>query len=98
MKFISDITFLLWPGKSVNLNFRKYQSYRNNDKFNFCLEIFGYLQPKPLNAASKSHSYLISLSRRCLVNPSTPTFPNINLTITIENLPVVSNVTEKWQQ
>ena len=27
-----------------------------------------------------------------------PTFPNINLTKTILNLPVVSNVTEKWLQ
>ena len=39
MKFISDVTFLSWPGKSVNPNFRQYQSHRNNDKFNWCLEI-----------------------------------------------------------
>ena len=42
MKFISDVTFPSWPGKSVNPNFRQYQSCRNNDKFNCCLEI----QPK----------------------------------------------------
>ena len=39
MKFISEVTFPLWPGKPVNPNFPQYQSYRNNDKFNSCLEI-----------------------------------------------------------
>ena len=39
MKFISDVTFLLWVGISVNHNFRQCQSYRKNDKFNCCLEI-----------------------------------------------------------
>ena len=39
MKFIFDITFPLWPGESVNLNFRQYQSDRNNNKFNYCLKI-----------------------------------------------------------
>ena len=39
MKFISDVTFPSWHGKSVNANFWQYQSYRNNDKFNCCLEI-----------------------------------------------------------
>ena len=39
MKFISDVTFPLWPGKSVNSNFPQYQSDRNNNKFNCCLEI-----------------------------------------------------------
>ena len=35
------------------------------------------------------------LSRHGPVNPSTPTFPNINLTKTIRNLSAVSNVAEK---
>ena len=39
MKFTSDFTFPSWPGKSVNPNFRQYQSHRNNDKFNCCLQI-----------------------------------------------------------
>ena len=42
MKFISDVTFPSWPGKSVNSNFRQQQSYGNNDKFNCWLET----QPK----------------------------------------------------
>ena len=40
----------------------------------------------------------MSFSRRDPVNPSSHTFPNINLTKTIRNLPVVSNVTKKWLQ
>ena len=39
MKFISDVTFLSWPDKSVKPNFPPNQSYRNNNKFNCCLEI-----------------------------------------------------------
>ena len=39
MKFIFDVICLSRPGKSVNPNLRQYQSYRNNDKFNCCLEI-----------------------------------------------------------
>ena len=38
------------------------------------------------------------ISGRGPVTPSTPFFPNINLTKTIKNLPVVSKVTEKWLQ
>ena len=36
---LSDVTFPSWPSKSVNPNFRQYNSYRNNDKFNCYLEI-----------------------------------------------------------
>ena len=39
MKFISDDTFSSWLDKSVNLNIPQYQSDRNNNKFNYCLEI-----------------------------------------------------------
>ena len=39
MKFISNVTFPAWPGKSVNPNFPQYQSYRNNGKFNCSLKI-----------------------------------------------------------
>ena len=39
MKFISDVTFPSWPGKSVNPNFRQYQSDKNNNKFNSCLDV-----------------------------------------------------------
>ena len=54
-----------------------------------------YLDPNLFNSIFKSHSYLKSLSRRVPVYPSTPTFPNINLTKTIKFLPVVSNVCDK---
>ena len=37
--FLYIITFPLWPGKHVKHNFRQYQSYRNSDIFNCCLEI-----------------------------------------------------------
>ena len=49
-----------------------------------------------LSKGQKLFSNLTSLSRRGPVNPSTNNFPNINLTRTITNLPVVSNVTKKW--
>ena len=39
MKFMSDVTFPSWLGKSVNTNFLQYQFDRNNKKFNCCLEI-----------------------------------------------------------
>ena len=39
MKFISDVTFPSWSGKSVKPSFGQCQSYRNNDKFNCYLEI-----------------------------------------------------------
>ena len=37
--FLSDVTFSLCLRKSVNPNFPQYQSDRNNNKFNCCLEI-----------------------------------------------------------
>ena len=40
----------------------------------------------------------MSISRRGLVNPSSPTFPNINLTQAMENLLVVWNITEELLQ
>ena len=51
MKFISDVSFPLWPGKSVKPNFPQYQSDRSNKKFNYSLEIKNdcknlYLNPK----------------------------------------------------
>ena len=39
MKFKCDVTFPLWPCKSVNPNFQQYQSDRNINKFNCFLEI-----------------------------------------------------------
>ena len=55
-----------------------------------------YYHPFSLSKGQKLFFYLTSLSRRDPVNPSTPNFSNINLTRTITNLPVVSNVTKKW--
>ena len=40
----------------------------------------------------------MSLSLRGPVNPSTPTFPEINLTKAIKNLPVVLKFTVIWLQ
>ena len=37
--FLDYVTFPSWPGKSVQPNFRQYQSDRNNKKFNRCLKI-----------------------------------------------------------
>ena len=55
-----------------------------------------YYHPFSLSKGNKLFSYLTSFSRRGPVNPSTPNFPNINLTRTITNLLVVSNVNKKW--
>ena len=38
-KFIVDVNFTSWPGKSVISNFSQYQSHANNGKFPCCLEI-----------------------------------------------------------
>ena len=67
MKFISDHTFPLWPSKSVNLNFRQYQSDRTNKKFNCCLEIQSEmaaknLYHKPFKITLKPNSYLMSIN------------------------------------
>ena len=43
-------------------------------------------------------SYLTSLSHPGPVNPSTPTFPNINLTETITNLISVWELNQNQQQ
>ena len=51
-----------------------------------------YLHPKPFNNTVNLSWYLMSLSRRDPVNPSTSSFRNINLTKIVRNLPVVSNV------
>ena len=86
MKFIFDVICLSRPGKSVNPNFRQYQSYRKNDKFNCCLEIQQkkvceslYLHPKHFKTTFKSDSYLMSISRRGAVTPSAPAFSSNNL-------------------
>ena len=53
-----------------------------------------YYHPFNLLKEKKLFFYLMSLSCRGPVNTSTSTFPNINFTKTIQNLPVVSNVTK----
>ena len=50
-----------------------------------------YLLKKIYYRSSKSNSYLISISIRGLVNVSTPTFSNINLTKTTTNLLLLGN-------
>ena len=54
-----------------------------------------YLHPKLLKITLKLNSYLASIFRRGPVNPSTPSFPNINLTKTMTNLLIVWKMTEK---
>ena len=53
---------------------------------NDCINL--YFHPYNLDERQKSLSYLTSLSHRSLVNTSTHTFPNTNLTKTINNLPI----------
>ena len=40
----------------------------------------------------------MSIYRHSPVNPSTPIFPNINITKTIKNLLLISKITAKWLQ
>ena len=46
----------------------------------------------------KPKFYPTSFSRRGLVNPPSPTFPNINLTQAIAKLLAVWKITQKWLQ
>ena len=55
-----------------------------------------YYHPLTLSKRQKLFSYLTSFSRSGLVNMSTLKFTNINLTKTITDLSVVSNVTKIW--
>ena len=57
-----------------------------------------YLHPKPFKSMFKPNSYLMSIRCPGLVNPSVPTFLNINLTKTIRNLLLASKITKKWLQ
>ena len=52
--------------------------------------------PKVSKIIFKSNLYLMSIFHRGQVTPSSPFFPNTNLTKTIGNLLVVSNVTKIW--
>ena len=54
-----------------------------------------YFHPKHFKITFKSNSHLMSISRVGLVNPSIPTFPNLNLTKTLTNLLVAWKFTEK---
>ena len=55
-----------------------------------------YYHQFSLAKEQKLFSYLNSFSRRSPLNMSTHNFPNINLTKTIANLAMVSNITKKW--
>ena len=54
-----------------------------------------YLPPNTFNMSLRSFSYLVSISWGGPVNPSTSTFPNINLTKTIKYLLTVWKITEQ---
>ena len=43
----------------------------------------------------KNQIHILSIFRRDLVNPSTPAFPNINITLAIRNFLAISKITEK---
>ena len=63
-------------------------SVRNGNKNPFLL-------PKHFQFFFKANSCLMSISRLGRVNPSAPTFPNINLRKTINNFLVILKITEK---
>ena len=93
MKFIFDVSFSSWAGKSANPNIRQYQSDRNNNKIYLLLgnSIKNgwnnlYFQPKFIKVTSNPNTCLMSISRRSPINLSTTTFPNINLTQAKGNL------------
>ena len=101
MKLLSEVIFSSWPSKTVNLNFPNYRFCRNKDKFNRCLKIQSKMAARisictlnPFKINFKSNSYLTSFPRRGAVTLSTPFFPNIIVTKAIENLFVVSKITE----
>ena len=99
------LNFPPWSGKSVNSRFFQYQSYKNDEKL-FCYlknhwkmaAININFHPYTFDLSYKSFPYMTPLSCWGLVNPSTSTFLDINLTKTNKNLPVVSNFTENWLQ
>ena len=76
----SDVTFLSWPGRSVNPNFRQYQSYRGNECNIFVAWKFDQKQfqeslfAQPFKITFKSSSHLTLISCRCPVTLSTHTF------------------------
>ena len=57
-----------------------------------------YLNSKTINMGVKLNSYLTSLAICSPVNPSTPTFGNINLTEPITNLILATKFNKKWLQ
>ena len=57
-----------------------------------------YLFPKPYRITFILKSYVMSSSCCGPVNPSTPTFPNINFTKATRNLLFISKITKKWLQ
>ena len=56
------------------------------------------MRSKLFKTTFQPNSYLTSVSRRGIVNPSSLTFSNINLTQVMTNLLVVPKITEKWLQ
>ena len=101
-KFIYDVSFTLWPGKSVIPDLNQYQSGANNFKFACCLENHWkwlqniYFHRSYFNISYKSFSLRASLSRRGPVNLSTTTFYNIILTETMQTLPIAWKFNQKW--
>ena len=57
-----------------------------------------YLLTNVFHRTSKPNSDIMPISHCGLINPSTPAFPNINLTKTIKKLLLVSKITKKELQ
>ena len=57
-----------------------------------------YFPSFSLYKGSKLFSYITSLSSHGPLNPSTPTFSNINLKGTMTNLIVAWKVSQKWKE
>ena len=57
-----------------------------------------YLHPKSFKTIITLNPHLMPISCRISVNPSTPTFPNINLARAIRNLLFIGKITEKLLQ
>ena len=93
MKFISQVTFLRRSRQSLNPKYPQYQSDRNNNKFNYYLELqlkaaakIFICTPKHFQTNFKSNLDMMPISRRGLITPPITFFPNINLTKAIKNL------------
>ena len=97
-----DVNFLPWPAKSVNPNLSNINLIKQKQIYLLLGNTIKncwknrYLQPKSFKSTFKTNSYLMSISRRDPLNPSTPIFGNISLIETMTNLVVAWKFNQKW--